>query len=168
MSTRDIGFAFLLVKPLMPASYLPGDCRHFSELQAGMVAIPTSRRRIGPESPRGPVRTPSPNWPVSRRSTTVTTSALQDKMRNVAAIAQLILRRRSGNTMKSAEKERIKELKREVKQLKLLLQESAALLRKVMEFADRYEDLEIPATPVAKRSKSGSRKSKSPKAVKPD
>jgi hypothetical protein len=53
--------------------------------------------------------------------------------------------------MKTAEQEEIAALKKEVRQLKLLLQEATALLRKIMEFADKYEDLEIPSTPVQKR-----------------
>ena len=53
--------------------------------------------------------------------------------------------------MKTLEQKKIAALKQEVKHLKLLLQEAAALLRKIMEFADKYEELDIPATPVQKR-----------------
>jgi hypothetical protein len=53
--------------------------------------------------------------------------------------------------MKTAEQKQTAILKKEIRHLKLLLQEATALLRKVMEFADKYEDLEIPATPVQRR-----------------
>ncbi|MDB6086975.1 MAG: hypothetical protein JWN43_4856 [Gammaproteobacteria bacterium] len=53
--------------------------------------------------------------------------------------------------MKTSEQKEIAALKKEVRQLKLLLQEATSLLRKIMDFADKYEDLEIPATPVQKR-----------------
>jgi hypothetical protein len=53
--------------------------------------------------------------------------------------------------MKNSEQKQIADLKKEVRHLKLLLQEATSLLRKVMEFADKYEDLEIPATPVQRR-----------------
>jgi hypothetical protein len=53
--------------------------------------------------------------------------------------------------MKTPEQKEIAGLKKENKNLKLLLQEATALLRKIMEFADKYEELEIPATPVQKR-----------------
>lgn len=53
--------------------------------------------------------------------------------------------------MRTAEQLEIAALKKEVRHLKLLLQEATALLRKIMDFADKYEDLEIPPTPVQKR-----------------
>jgi len=53
--------------------------------------------------------------------------------------------------MKTPQQMQVADLKKEVKHLKLLLQEATSLLRKIMEFADRYEDLEIPATPVQRR-----------------
>ena len=53
--------------------------------------------------------------------------------------------------MKTPEQLEIAALKKEIKNLKLLLQEATSLLRKIMEFADRYEELEIPPTPVQRR-----------------
>jgi hypothetical protein len=68
--------------------------------------------------------------------------------------------------MKTSEQKEIAELKKENKKLKLLLQEATALLRKIMEFADKYEDLEIPPTPVERR-KAAERSAKKKNARKP-